>query len=246
MTTTLNTDELARLGVAKNTVRRQRQNKVLLAKLLRERNEAPEEDADEGEEGTGGETEDRNIVRLLIGSRMLRRRRLRNLLLAHLLREKGEAEDEGEEYDEGAGEEGEEDDRGIVKLLVASRMLRRRRFRKLVLAHLLREKDAAEEDEEDVGDEESGDEDDKLVRVLIGSRILRRRRARKLLLAHLLRERGEGAEDEDFEEDEELDEAGGDDRRVMKLLVGSRILRRKRARRLLLTHLLRQQKEEVA
>ena len=62
--------------------------------LLRDREEVGSE---------GGGRDEKEIVRLLIGSRMLRRRRIRNLLLAHLLREGREREDEDE--DEGGSEE---------------------------------------------------------------------------------------------------------------------------------------------
>jgi hypothetical protein len=50
------------------------------------------EDEDEGEddpeEDEGGEDKERRILRLLIGSRLLRRARMRRALLAHLLRER--------------------------------------------------------------------------------------------------------------------------------------------------------------
>jgi hypothetical protein len=115
--------------------------KLVLAHLLRERGEdGYEGDEGEDEEGEGGGDE-RQIVRLLVGGRMLRRRRLRKLVLAHLLRERGE---EGYEGDEGEDEEGEGggDERQIVRLLVGGRMLRRRKLRRLALAHILRERAA--------------------------------------------------------------------------------------------------------
>ena len=70
--------------------------------------------------------------------------------------------------------------------------------------------------------------------------------ARRMLVAHLLKEHGE-AEDEDYEDDDEPGADGADDEhRIMRLLIGSRVLRRKRARRMLLTHLLRERSEEEA
>jgi hypothetical protein len=61
-----------------------------------------------------------------------------------------------------------------------------------------------------------------------------------MLLAHLLRERH--GEDEDMGDEEEGMEGGGD-RRLMRLLIGSQILRRQRVRRMLLAHLLRERRE---
>jgi hypothetical protein len=63
--------------------------RALLAHLLRERHEEEGDDEDEDGEDEGGEH--REILRLLIGSRLLRRRRMQRALLAHLLREKQEA-----------------------------------------------------------------------------------------------------------------------------------------------------------
>ena len=45
------------------------------------------------------ESEDREVLKTLLGGRGLRRRKLRRLALAHLLRERGEG-DEAEEGDE--------------------------------------------------------------------------------------------------------------------------------------------------
>jgi hypothetical protein len=134
-----------------------------------------------------------------------------------------------------------------VKAVIASRVLRRRRARRLVLGHLLRERSSGEEEGDEEFGEEGTDEDNRLVKALIASRVLRRRRTRKLLLAHLARERSEGTGEEDYEEDEDTGDEGGEDEggRIVRLLIGSRVLRRKRARKLLLTHLLRQ-REEVA
>ena len=62
-----------------------------------------------------------------------------------------------------------------------------------------------------------------------------------MLLAHLLREKGE-AEGEDYEGAEET-AGGGDDQEFMRLIVGSRILRKRRVKRALLAHLLREREE---
>jgi hypothetical protein len=63
---------------------------ALLAHLLREGHEEGDEDED-GDDDEGEVGEHRRILWLLIGSRLLRRRRMRRALLAHLLREKQEA-----------------------------------------------------------------------------------------------------------------------------------------------------------
>jgi hypothetical protein len=172
-------------------------------------------------------------------------------VLAHLVREKGAADQAGDDVD--VGDDDEEEGRNIVRALIGSRMLRRRRVRRLLLAHLLKERGASEEgdDEGDVG-EGDDDEDRSLMRLVIGSKILRRRRARRMLLAHLARERAAAGEEEEFEEgegegDDDFGEGGGgDDNRIMKLLIGSRILRRKRARRMILAHLLKERAESAA
>ena len=97
--TTMENEDLLRLAIGGRKLRRRRLSRAMLARLIGQRLE-PEDEEEEGEEGSS-EGEERRIVRLLIGSRLLRRRRLRNLLLAHLLRERGEA-DSGKESDEDA------------------------------------------------------------------------------------------------------------------------------------------------
>jgi hypothetical protein len=68
-----------------------------------------------------------------------------------------------------------------------------------------------------------------------------------MLLAHLIGERGEAEEEEDEGEEAYGEEEGSDkDRKLLRMLVGSRALRRRRARRMLLTHLLRERSEEEA
>ena len=245
--TTMSTEDLGRLAVGKSGIRRQRANRALLAKMLRDRAESNgAEDELEGDETTSEEDEGK-LVRALIASRAFRRRRIRNLVLAHLLREHAEGE-EGEDADfEDADEETGDDDNRLVRAVIGSRILRRRRARKLVLAHLLRERASGEEGEvDDWMGEDEGEDDNRLVKALIASRVLRRRRARKLLLAAIARHRAESAEDEDFEvEDDFGDEGGDDDNRIVRALIASRILRRSRARKMVLAHLLRR-REEVA
>ena len=140
--TTLENEDLLRLAIGGRRVRRKRLSRALLARLIGQRFETEDEDG-EGEEGTG-DGDERRIAKLLIGSRLLRRRRLRNLLLAHLLRERGEAEEEEDEGEEGSDEDEGDSGRRFVRLLIGSRILRRRRARRMLLAHLLRERGEAE------------------------------------------------------------------------------------------------------
>src|SRR5690242_5446707 len=142
-TSALDTEDLTRFTTGRRAVRSARLRRALIARLLSEQGEEPEEEGGEGMGEEGGD-EDRQLVRLLIGSRMLRRKRLRRLLLAHLIRERGESEDEFDEGDEDVGEDGGEDDRRLARLLVGSRILRRRRVRRALLAHLLKERGEGE------------------------------------------------------------------------------------------------------
>ena len=131
-----------------------------------------------------------------------------------------------------------------MRLLIGSRILRRRRVRRMLLAHLLRERSGAEEDEDEADDEygEGSEDEGRVMRLLIGSRILRRRGARRMLLAHLLRERGEAEADED-EGADEFGEGGDKEHRLLRLLAGHRLQHRRRARRMLMAHLLREREE---
>ena len=170
MSTTLENEDLLKLAAGGKMRRRRRMSRALLAHLIGERAEGEGNDY-EAEEGDEGEKSERKIARLLIGSRLLRRRRLRNLLIAHLLRERGEA-GEGEE-DEGEDEYGQEGGGGehkLARLLIGSRILRRGRVRRMLVAHLLRERGEAGE-EEDEGEDEYGEEggggEHKLARLLL-------------------------------------------------------------------------------
>lgn len=243
--TTMSSEDLARLAVGKSGMRRQRVNRALLAKMLREQAESNgAEEALEGDEATSEEDEGK-LVRALVGSRAFRRRRIRNLVLAHLLRERAEGEESGEDDYEDPDEETGDDDTRLVRALIGSRILRRRRARKLVLAHLLRERARGAEDEDDeLPGENGGDDDNRLVKAVIASRVLRRRRARTLILAAIARHRAESTEEADFEDEDDFEDEGGDEEnRIVRALIGSRVLRRGRARRLLLAHLLRQRED---
>jgi hypothetical protein len=241
--TTIGNEELARLAIGGRALHRRRLSRRQLARMLGARHEAEEDD--EGEEAFGeeeeGAGEEHRLARLLVGSRMLRRPRLRRLLVAHLLRERSEADDEGEEGEEYEGEEGVEKERKLARLLIGSRILRRSRVRRALLAHLVRER-AEADDDDDEGEEYEGEEggrEHKLARALVASRILRHRRVRRALLAHLARERAE-ADDDDDEGEEYEGEEGGREHKLARALVASRILRHRRVRRALLAHLARE------
>jgi hypothetical protein len=189
---------LVRLLIGSRMLRRRRLRRLLLAHLLQEGGGAEEED-EEGEDDIGeeGGDKERRFLRLLTGSRMLRRRRVRRALITHLLSERGEDEAEDESDEESIGEESEDKERRLLRLLIGSRMLRRRRVRRALIAHLLSERGEAgeEEGDEDEGElaEEGGDKERRLMRMLAGGRVQRSKRARRALMAYLLREKEEAA-----------------------------------------------------
>lgn len=198
--TALDTEELARL-VGGRAIRRRRMSRRMLARLIGERSEADDDfDEDDEEISDEGGDKEKRIARLLIGSRLLRRARLRKLVLAHLLRERDEAEDDDEISDEDSAENGEGKDRQLARLLIASGVLRRRRSRRMILGHLMREHGEAEGGEDEDSDDEFAeggeDRDKQMAKLLIATGMLRRRRTRRMILAHIARERREG-EDED-------------------------------------------------
>src|SRR5215831_11094528 len=94
------------------------------------------------------------LARLALGGRALKNRRVRRAIIARLINENGESYEEGDEGEEETGEEGGGEDREILRALVASKALKRRRFRRALLAHLLRTKSEFEF-EGDEGEEES-------------------------------------------------------------------------------------------
>jgi hypothetical protein len=184
--------------------------------------------------------EDEDLAKVGVAGRKIRRQRLSRARLARLLGEKLEAEDDD------TGEEGDDEGVRLVRFLIGSRLRRRRRAKRMLLAHLLRERDEVEAEDESDEEADEGDDESRLVRALIGSRMLRRKRAKRMLLAHLLRERSEAEGEED-----ELDEGSGEDEddadtQLVRLVIGSRILRGRRAKRMLLTHLLRERADEAA
>src|SRR5215469_12708244 len=69
-------------------------------------------------------SETEELARLALGGRAVRRRRLNRALLARLIGDRYESEDEDIEGEEGEG--GEEEGRRIARLLIGSRLLRRR------------------------------------------------------------------------------------------------------------------------
>jgi hypothetical protein len=191
--------------------------------------------------------EDEDLVRLAIGGRKVRRQRLSNLVLARLLglKQGEQAEDETEDELGEEAEEGGDWERRLVRLMIGKGLVRRARLRRLLLAHLLRDKVGEEEEDEDEkdGGADVEHEDRHLVRLLIGRNVVRRRRLRRLLLAHLLQEKV-GEEDEGGEDDGEDGEH--EDRHLVRLLIGRNAARRTRLRRLLFAQLLRGRREESA
>ena len=185
------------------------------------------------------ESSNEEIARVVIGSGMLRRRRLRHLVLAHLLRERAEGQQEDVEADddsEGAGDQ----EQGTLRLLLASRMFRRPKLRRMLLAHLFAKRARALRTTTERPKRAGGDEDRNVVRSLVAAGLLRRRRVRQMLLAHALRDRQEGEDGgESVDQEDEKEEDGDPDRRLVRMLIGTGLLRRARRRRFLLAYLLR-------
>ncbi len=131
------------------------------------------DDAEDSAVGGGGDSKSR-VVRLLVGGRMGKNRRLRRLLLAHLLKERMEGgEQDDEDIDSDEGEENTDRERKLVKLLVVGRLQRHRQLRRLLLAHFLKQRmEGAEDDDEGIEGEEDDDE---------GGESGERARARKLV-----------------------------------------------------------------
>lgn len=185
---------------------------------------------------TTAETED--LARIALGKSAQRKSRIRRALIARLLNEDGEGEDQ---IDADAGDNsdgtGDDEERQLVRVLAAGRLLKRRRLRRMLRAKLLTERDEGVDDDE--SDEESGEDDGELGRLLVGNRLLRRRRVRRALLAHLIRDTaGSGEESDESEEDEE--DGGDREGKFVRMVIGSRVLRRRRVRRAVLAHLLKE------
>jgi hypothetical protein len=100
-----------RMLLVGRTMRARKMRRLALTYLLREGNEAEDDDTEGDEEEGGGE--ERQALRMLIGGRTFKRRKLRRLALAHLLREGNETEDDEEgDEEEGGGEGGAEAEGG--------------------------------------------------------------------------------------------------------------------------------------
>ena len=137
MDTTMETEDLAKLALGGRARKNTRIRRALIARLLNDQEEAVDEEGGE-DTGDAGSDEERQLIRALVGTRLLRKRRLRKLLKAKLLSERGETGDEYDEEEEETGEEGGEDERKLARLLIGSRMLRKRRVRRALLAALVR------------------------------------------------------------------------------------------------------------
>jgi len=244
------TEDLAKLAAGGRMLKNGRIRRALIARLLSERAEGTDEEGEEDTSDESDEGDDRQLVRALVGSRLLRRRRLRRLLLAKLIRDRhaedadADVDDDDEDTDEDEGG----DDRQLARLIIGSRMLRRRRIRRLLIARLIKarseadedyEDDDLEDDDDDIG-EEGSDRDRKFMRLLVASRVLRRRRVRRALIAKLLKNRSESeGEFGDVDEDDGDDESPDVERQLARLLVGGRVVRRRRTRRAALVRFLR-------
>lgn len=134
--------EFVRALVGSRMLKRRRVRRALLAHLLRGKGEyeadGTEGEGEDNEEFGDTDGNEQEIVRGLIASRVLRRRRVRRALLAHLLRADGATDGEAD-ADTFDGDEGTDDDRDVARALIASRVLRHRRARRAILAHLLNE-----------------------------------------------------------------------------------------------------------
>src|SRR4051812_31647255 len=84
--------------------------------------------------------EDEDVAKLAIGARGMRRQRLSRARLARLLGGKLEAEDDVDEGEEASGDDTDDEGTQLARRLIGSRMLRRKRARRMLLAHLLRER----------------------------------------------------------------------------------------------------------
>src|SRR5678815_2347347 len=91
------------------------------------------------EQEVGGE--EGRALRVLLGGRILRKKRIRRALLAHLLRQEDEVEDNEVDDEEGG------DEQQLLRLIVGGRAMKRRKLKQLTIAQLLRNRD----DDEDEG-----------------------------------------------------------------------------------------------
>ena len=93
------------------------------------------------------ETED--LAKLAVGGKMIRNGRIRRALIARLLSERAEGSEENGDEDTDDEEGGDDDDRKLVRALLGSRLLRRRRMRRVLLAHLIKQRSEGSEGEDE-------------------------------------------------------------------------------------------------
>jgi len=111
---------------------------------------------------------------------MVRRAKLRRVVLAKLLAERGEDEDEGDELDDTG------DDHKLVKFLIGRRMVRRAKLRRLVLAKLLSERGEDDGEEDFDTDEEETEGLGPVGKAALFGTAKRRQRVRRAGLAKAL------------------------------------------------------------
>src|SRR4030095_4056180 len=94
--------------------------------------------------------DDEDLAKILAGGKMVRGKRLRRLLIARLLRDRGD--DEGDTVEDIDEEGGGDEDHRLARLLVG-RGARRRRLRRLLVAGLIRNRAEDDDDDEEIEDE---------------------------------------------------------------------------------------------
>jgi hypothetical protein len=221
-------------------LRRGRLRRMLLAELIRSRGEESDDeddDQDEGSaEGDGGGIE-RKLLAFVIG-RGLRRRRLRQMLLAQVIRSRGEESEDEDDDDEDDGDgAGGGMERKLLGFMIG-RGMRRRRLRRMLLAQVIRSRGEESDDDSEDEDSDGGGVERKLLAFMIG-RGLRRRRLRRMLVARLIRNRGEESDDDSDDDDGDDVSSASTEERLVRALIGGRIVRRTKMRRMLLGQLLR-------
>ena len=196
------------------------------------------------------------LARLALGGRALKNRRVRRAIIARLINENGESY-EGDESEEGDEEEetatGGGEDREMLRLLIGSKMLRRRTRPSRAVSRICsgRRAKRPKATRKRTPTKRPGGEGRELVRALDRQQDPA---SPKGPSCHThpsaqgeSRDRVRGIGDSETEGDEETgDEGGGEDREIVRALIASKMLRRRRVRRALLTHLLREKEEAVA
>src|SRR5206468_7503198 len=139
------------------------------------------DDGDDSDEE--GSDDDHKLVRFVLGARMARRAKLRRLIVAKLLSQRGEDDDEGEEFDDESS-----DDHRLVRFLLARKMGRGRKLRRAVLAKLLSERGGDDGDEEFETGEEEPEGFGRAGKAAVLGAAKRRQRVRRAALAKVLSE----------------------------------------------------------